>query len=222
MRIEQPAATIAVVDDDPDSLLLAEAILSAAGHRVITDSGTPGLGVRLRGSAPDLILLDLHLEDRDGDAALREIRAEELLRAVRVVGLTGALPGDPVLPRVQSELAGLITKPLHAEALTQVIQRCLSAASSGIDAHVAGLRQHFLEGLTVRLKRMEQALSHDDLETLVLEVHKLRGAAGGFAYNDIAAAAAVAETALRGARPDALASVALLIEAVRALVGDRG
>jgi HPt (histidine-containing phosphotransfer) domain-containing protein len=136
---------------------------------------------------------------------------------VRVVGLSGALPGDPVLARTLPELAGIITKPLDAEALTQVIQQCLAAASSGVEAHIAEIRQRFLDGLTVRLNRMEHALAIDDREALVIEVHKLRGAAGGFGYTNIANSAAVAEAALRRGHADSATQVGLLLEAVRAL-----
>ena len=219
MRIEHAPATIAVVDDDLDSLFFAQAILSAAGHRVVTDSGAPGLGTRLASAPPNLILLDLHLDGRDGDSALREIRAEAQLRAVRVVGLTGALPGDPVLARVQRHLAGLIAKPIDPDLLTAAVHGLLASGPSGAGAEIEQIRRRFLDGLTDRLKRMEHALAGHDHDTLVLEVHRLRGAAGGFGYTDIATAAAKAELALRAGDAAAVDCFAVLIQAVRALNG---
>jgi DNA-directed RNA polymerase specialized sigma24 family protein len=39
--------TVAVVDDDPDILSYASAILEHAGFRVVADDGTAGVGARL-------------------------------------------------------------------------------------------------------------------------------------------------------------------------------
>jgi hypothetical protein len=65
---------------------------------------------------------------------------------------------------------------------------------------------------------MEHALAIVDDDVLVFEVHRLRGAAGGYGYSEIAAAARAAELALRGGDDDARQYVAKLISAVRGLI----
>ncbi|HUG91302.1 MAG TPA: response regulator, partial [Planctomycetaceae bacterium] len=126
--------TIAVVDDDPDTLLLAAAVLTAAGHRVITDDGSRGLADRLANATPDLVLLDLQLEGRDGEDALHEIRADDRLNRVRIMGFSASLPGDPQLARIRNRLVGHIAKPVDPAAPASAVQRAFTAAAEPIVA----------------------------------------------------------------------------------------
>jgi two-component system KDP operon response regulator KdpE len=67
-------ATVLVVEDDPALSAALAATLKAAGFRPIT-AGTAAEGLRwFAHYAPDLILLDLGLPDRDGLAIIQEIR----------------------------------------------------------------------------------------------------------------------------------------------------
>ncbi len=66
---------VLVVDDEPQIQRLLDVALSAAGYDVISaETGAEALRMAVTG-APDLIVLDLGLPDRDGKDVLRQIRA---------------------------------------------------------------------------------------------------------------------------------------------------
>ena len=66
-------ATILLIEDTPANLALAEKLLRAAGHEVLT-SDTAASGIAMaRDRAPDLVLLDLGLPDMNGWQALRRM-----------------------------------------------------------------------------------------------------------------------------------------------------
>jgi two-component system KDP operon response regulator KdpE len=68
-------ATVLVIEDDPSLNAALAATLKAAGWRPVT-ARTAAEGMRwFAHYAPDLVLLDLGLPDRDGLAVIREIRA---------------------------------------------------------------------------------------------------------------------------------------------------
>lgn len=221
---DTPVPTVTVVDDDPDSLWLAAVVLTGAGVRVLTDDGSPGLAARLAGDPPDVILLDLHLEARDADEAIREIRGQERLRSTPILGFTGARSGDPLLERVRPALAGRVRKPLDPTELTTAVRRALGepARSGGTpaprDPAIDSLRDRFIAGLAGRVERIEAAAAASERNTLILEVHRLRGAAGGYGFGDLAGAAEAAEQALREDAIDAAEAVARLITAARSRI----
>jgi two-component system, OmpR family, KDP operon response regulator KdpE len=65
---------ILIVDDEPQILRLLTVALNAAGYESFTaESGAAALKLAATG-APDLIVLDLGLPDRDGKDVLREMR----------------------------------------------------------------------------------------------------------------------------------------------------
>jgi two-component system, OmpR family, KDP operon response regulator KdpE len=65
---------VLVVDDEPQIQRLLSVALTAAGYEVLT-AETSAQALRLAATgAPDLIVLDLGLPDRDGKDVLREIR----------------------------------------------------------------------------------------------------------------------------------------------------
>ncbi len=66
---------VLVVDDEPQIQRFLHVALNAAGYEVLTaETGAQALRQAATG-APDLIVLDLGLPDRDGKEVLREIRA---------------------------------------------------------------------------------------------------------------------------------------------------
>lgn len=68
-------ATILLVEDDPALANVLAATLKAAGYRPVV-AGSAAEGLRWYAHyAPDLVLLDLGLPDRDGLEVVREIRA---------------------------------------------------------------------------------------------------------------------------------------------------
>lgn len=227
-RPASAGGVVAVVDDDPDVRAFAAEVLALSGYRAVQDDGRPGVGTRLAAAGPRLVLLDLNLEGRDGVAALRELRGEAALAGVPVLAFTGAaLPRD--LERVRAAgFDDLLMKPVEPDALAARVDAALARSSPTIedappeeeapeedDDYLAPLRARFRSGLPDRLRAMEEAREADDLEALTREAHKLKGAAGGYGYDDLAQLAAAAEGVLRDGAPPTHPSVDAMMRGMR-------
>jgi CheY-like chemotaxis protein len=108
-------ATVLVVDDDPDMVLLLEATLRADGIRVLK-AGNAEKALKLaREARPTLMILDMKLPDSDGMAVCRTLRAEvdPVLRDIPILILTGRKLTEADL--VEAFVAGAtdyLTKPI--------------------------------------------------------------------------------------------------------------
>jgi two-component system, OmpR family, response regulator len=113
---------VLVVDDDPETLLAAEAGLRAAGHEVRTAATRAGALEAAAAQQPDVVLLDVLLGDDDGiDAAADLARA----CACPIVFLTG-LDGPADRRRMLAAgAAGVIAKPFDPFALPSRVESLL-------------------------------------------------------------------------------------------------
>ena len=117
-------AKILVVEDSPDNMKLCRALLTLNGHEVVGLPSGEGLLDTIRSSAPELVLMDIQLPDKDGFDLLREIRASRF-RQLRVVALTAhAMSGDQERA-LEAGFNGYITKPLDIRNFPSQIQRAL-------------------------------------------------------------------------------------------------
>jgi CheY-like chemotaxis protein len=86
--------TIAVVDDNPDNVLLLEALLQDFYNTIAYTNGEEALA-GIKDSLPDLVLLDISLPNMDGTEVLKKIRQDEKTRHLPVIALTAhAMKGD--------------------------------------------------------------------------------------------------------------------------------
>ncbi|HUH11963.1 MAG TPA: response regulator [Longimicrobiales bacterium] len=114
-----------LVDDDPMILLLAGRVLEAAGYVVrAAGSGADALA-QARREAPDALLLDLFLDDVDGDELLPRLRDVPGLAGVPVAFLTGQDDSAEVARLTALGARGVIAKPFDPEALAGEVRRLL-------------------------------------------------------------------------------------------------
>ena len=125
-RGEHLMATILLIEDTPANLALAEKLLRAAGHEVLTsDTGAAGVALA-RYNSPDLVLLDLGLPDMDGWQALRQIRAEEGDARLRVIAFTAdAMVGDRERA-LAGGFDGYMSKPIDFATFTRTVEGFLA------------------------------------------------------------------------------------------------
>ena len=71
---------------------------------------------------PGLILLDLNMPRKDGREALQEIKANPLLRNIRVVIMTTSKAEADIIRSYNLSAASYITKPITFEGLVEVIK----------------------------------------------------------------------------------------------------
>ena len=85
---------IAIVEDNPDNLMLAEAILGSLYEIVSYENGIDALA-GLPEANVELVLLDISLPRMDGVAVLESMRIDEKLKHLPVIALTApAMVGD--------------------------------------------------------------------------------------------------------------------------------
>ncbi len=82
------AGRVLIVEDDPDIIqLLSHVVRRAGAESVLASGGRQGLRLALK-SSPDLILLDLMMDDMDGWSTLEALKADERLRTIPVIIVT--------------------------------------------------------------------------------------------------------------------------------------
>ena len=120
-------ATLLVVDDDPDLLILLEAHYGARGHLVVVAGSCEEALEKASKQKPDAVLLDFCLPKMDGARFIEILRADPLTKSVPIIVMTAAsaswvasrLPKDPLIK--------LIDKPFDFVQLDPLIQDALSA-----------------------------------------------------------------------------------------------
>lgn len=114
---------VEIIDDDPDSVELARAILERGGAEVTSaDSATKGLALFEKWK-PDVLISDLALPERDGYWLIAQVRALDQLRGHRtpVAALTAYVGADD---RARALLAGFdryMRKPVDPSELFAVV-----------------------------------------------------------------------------------------------------
>ena len=126
--------TILLADDDEDDRILAEQAFEecrlANELRMVADGEELLDYLHRRGAfaeptsapRPGLILLDLNMPRKDGREALREIKADPVLRSIPIVVLTTSKQEEDVLRTYDLGVNSFITKPVTFEGLVDVIK----------------------------------------------------------------------------------------------------
>ena len=115
---------VLVVEDNPDNLKTARALLAERYQVVAAEDGRAAIE-QARRHLPDLILTDLALPFMDGFAALAAIREDETLRHIPVVAVTAsAMKGDRE-EILSHGFDGYISKPIDEKALMQTLSEVL-------------------------------------------------------------------------------------------------
>ncbi|MBI5331359.1 MAG: two-component system response regulator [Betaproteobacteria bacterium] len=123
-----PDATLLIVDDMPENLLVLGGLLRAAGYRVkAARSGEAALRYAAQTPHPDLILLDVMMPDMDGYAVLDHLRAERATCDIPVIFVT-ALDGAQDEERcLAAGGADYIAKPIKPAVVLARVQTQLQA-----------------------------------------------------------------------------------------------
>ena len=121
---------ILAVDDDPQALILIEAILKPRGYDLILLKDGKQTIQTIKREEPDIILLDIMMPVFDGYTILKEIRADETIKNIPVVMVTAL---EQVGNKVIASICGAsayITKPINREILLETIARLLPDSES--------------------------------------------------------------------------------------------
>jgi putative two-component system response regulator len=122
-----------VVDDDEQIRRLLTLLLKPLGYAVETVASAEEALEKLKGTPPDLVLLDVQLPGRSGHDVLQEIRDDPNTRLLPVVMLTGAATSEEKLKAIRAGVTDFMPKPFSAEEL-QVRVRSLMQLKSFADS----------------------------------------------------------------------------------------
>ncbi len=127
---------ILIVDDDHGTLAMMQEALQPFYDVLTADSGESALAL-LKGSAgpslPDLILLDISMPGMNGYEVLDRLEAEEALRKIPVVFLTGLTDEQEELKGLSQNVLDYLKKPVGMRVLLLRLRHYLNltAARSG-------------------------------------------------------------------------------------------
>ena len=134
MNKEGKMITILLADDDPDDRQLTRDAF--AQNRLANELHTVEDGEELmdylhrRGKhenlrnkpLPGLILLDLNMPRKDGREALKEMKADPILRRIPIVVLTTSKAEEDILRSYDLGVNSYVTKPVTFKSLVELIK----------------------------------------------------------------------------------------------------
>jgi len=113
---------VLVVDDDPAIVEMLVELLERDGRFEVSTAATGfDAGLRTREFRPDVIVLDYMLPDINGNAVIRSIRADESLRDVKTIIVSGVVNREDVQALLDDGADGFLQKPFSIEQLVNRI-----------------------------------------------------------------------------------------------------
>ena len=116
---------ILIIDDSPDSLVVAKTRLAHEGHEIICAvAGGEGLETASR-EKPDLILLDVDMPDMNGFDVCRRLKADADLCMVPVIFLSGSGGPEEKVKGLNIGAVDFVTKPFDVFELRARVNAAL-------------------------------------------------------------------------------------------------
>lgn len=120
-----------VIDDDPASCRLVQAVFASDGLSVLAaHDGKSGLE-RARSERPDVVILDLHLPDLDGLEVLDRLRSENA--STLVIMLTAHADVKTAVRAIQLGAFDYQTKPIDPEEFALVVRRAFETRALRVE-----------------------------------------------------------------------------------------
>ncbi len=118
--------TVLYIEDNLPNLHLVEMLLEDwASVRLLTAiQGSTGLDMALQ-HQPDLILLDLHLPDINGDEVLRRLKARESTASIPVVIISADATPEQISRLLAAGAREYITKPIDIKRLMRLLEESI-------------------------------------------------------------------------------------------------
>jgi PAS domain S-box-containing protein len=122
-----PLSTVLYIEDNVANLHLVETILARTGKVEIVTAMQGQLGLELaRTQRPDLILLDLHLPDMDGEDIARLLLNDSTTRDIPIVVLSADAYSSVRRRLLGLGVAAYITKPFNVKDMIETVEELLA------------------------------------------------------------------------------------------------
>jgi two-component system alkaline phosphatase synthesis response regulator PhoP len=116
---------ILVVDDEPDTVLLARRLLEMEGFNVITAYDGEEALHKVYSEHPRIVLLDLKIPKKDGFTVCEEIRSKPKYQDVIIIMFTAKIFNSDRERGFKVGADYYVTKPFSAKELITLIQSVL-------------------------------------------------------------------------------------------------
>jgi CheY-like chemotaxis protein len=119
-KVRSLGSALVVEDDALVAMDIAEALEHAGARSVLTVPSVAEAMAELETHIPDIMILDVHLADRDDGWALAEL-ATQLAEARPLILFTTAAPAT--IPASVASLGHVLPKPFRAQDLVALVHR---------------------------------------------------------------------------------------------------
>jgi putative two-component system response regulator len=117
-----PAATVLVVDDTPDNLMLMADLLRDRYRVKAANSGETALRVLQNSPLPDLILLDIMMPGVSGHEVARQLQQDPRTRDIPIIFLTALASTENEIQGLELGAVDYITKPISPPLVLARVQ----------------------------------------------------------------------------------------------------
>ncbi len=137
--MNNPSATILIVDDLPDNRVVLEQMLEPDGYRVITASSGMQAIDMIAAQAPDLILLDVSMPELDGFAVASLLKADPNTARIPIIIVTAHAGRGARVVGLHTGAEDYLTKPVDAAELSLKVRNLLRlTANAALSSQNAG------------------------------------------------------------------------------------
>jgi putative two-component system response regulator len=120
MNDHSKKAVILAVDDTPENLDVVRGALGGDYVIKVAINGIVALKI-VEKARPDLILLDIQMPGMDGFEVMGRLQADETIRAVPVIFLTGESDNKVKQRAYEMGARGFVTKPIDGTGLKNIV-----------------------------------------------------------------------------------------------------
>jgi len=111
------APRVLVVDDNPDTMVLMQELLSRRGYEVTAVPDAAHAELEVQRQPPDLILSDVVMPGKSGYELCRELKENPTTRLIPFVLITGLSDREDKLRGIEAGADDFLNKPIFAEEL---------------------------------------------------------------------------------------------------------
>jgi DNA-binding response OmpR family regulator len=114
---------ILIVENEADIADVMRRYLEFEGYRIHCVVSCEDARVACAAGLPDLIVLDWHLPDMEGDEWVEELRAHGATASIPIIMMTGGYPTPTLLLQLKAAQIPLLIKPFSLEQLVESIKQ---------------------------------------------------------------------------------------------------
>ncbi|RDK04309.1 hybrid sensor histidine kinase/response regulator [Paraburkholderia lacunae] len=181
LRDDEPLRVLVAEDHPATRILLVDQLDELGMRATVVESGERALSALKQGNY-DLVLTDLGMPSMDGYTLAGAVHEHD--STLPVVAMTAHIAPEEERRSKSAGISALLAKPLtlavldralRAHARGAVRSSCGALAASSVKTLPDGVRTAMQEATRASLESIETALSSNDAQALVRELHSLRG-----------------------------------------------